>query len=266
MHPRVRPPGPLYPSLPIVTPDPPERRSESERFGALFYLGIAGLFVMAGLIGWFGWSAWSMRTVWSNVYVIHDDSRSDIERIQAAYDLTRDPRVNARQLWDIALGRTLPPQARYLVAEALSAAAVEADPRGYILAVSRSEGWPGWLRVLLTRPIAYEAAHGSRLPGTALAELSQNSDPAIVAWARFAQAAGGDQNAEASLRAEAAASADSLARQLTEALDLQTPEDRVQALDRATLWLRDHHPDARDLWSGWEIVNGRVTPTMKAKP
>ncbi len=62
---------PEFPDLPIVTPDPP-RRSESERYGSLFYLGVGGLAVLVVLIGWFGWSAWSLRDVWTNIYILND--------------------------------------------------------------------------------------------------------------------------------------------------------------------------------------------------
>jgi hypothetical protein len=267
MQPHVHPPGTVFPTLPIVTPDPPKRRSQGERFGALFYLGIAGLVVMAALVGWFAWSAWSLRTVWANVYALHDEKRSEAERIQAAYELSRDPRVNARQLWDIALERPLPPLARYLVAEALPAEAVEADPRGYILSVARSEGWPGWLRVLLARPIAYYAAVGYYLPGEPLAELASNNDSTIVLWAKYAQAVVGDREAASSLRAAVADGPNrGLAEELVHALDATSPPARFKALDAATLWLRDHHPDGLPVWSGWRLSDGRITAEHRPSP
>ena len=255
-----------FPTLPIVTPDPPApapapKRSAGERFGGMFYLGIAGLVVMVGLVGWFGWGLWSLREVWSNVYVLHDSSRPERDRIQAAYDLSRDPKVNARQLWDIALERPLPPLARYLIAEALPAATVEDDPRGYVLAVARSEGWPDWLRVLLARPIAYEAVKGGRFPREPLEELAKNPDPAVALWAVFALASPGDEDARTRLRGAARpGSFQPMAEHLLTALDAATPAERNRSLDAATVWLRDHHPAATSVWKGWRINNGRVEP------
>ncbi len=166
-----------FPILPIVTPDPPPRsRSQAERFGALFYLGVVGLIVLLTLVGWFGWSVWTLRSIWWNVYVLHDPKRPDADRNAAAYAFSHDPAVNQRQLWDVALRKDLPPLARYVVAEGLTDEAAAADPKGYGLAVVRSEGWPDWLRLLLLRPLAYRAAAGHPLPREALAELRQTRD------------------------------------------------------------------------------------------
>jgi hypothetical protein len=251
-----------FPTLPIVTPDSPApKRTAVERFGGMFTLGIVGLVVMVGLVGWFGWSVWALRDVWSNVYVLHDTSRPEKDRIQAAYDLSRNPKVNARQLWDIALERRLPPLARYLIAEALPAAATEDDPRGYVLAVARSEGWPEWLRVLLARPIAYEASEGGRFPREPLEELAKNPDPAVALWAVFALARPGDEEARIRLRVSAGqGSFAPVAEQLLIALDATTPAERTASLDAATLWLREHHPASVSVWKGWRIKNARVEP------
>src|SRR5262245_58073951 len=123
---------PIRSDLPIVTPDPP-RRSQAERYGGLFALGIAGLLVLIALVGWFGWSAWSLREVWWNVYLLNDPGRSEADRIAAAVALSRDPRVSQRQRMDLCLSRTPPDLARYLLAESLTSEAIAADPRGYAL-------------------------------------------------------------------------------------------------------------------------------------
>ncbi len=257
------PPRWVFPSLPIVTPDPP-RRSEAERFGALFYVGIGGLVVMVSLLGWFAWSVWSLRTVWTNVYVLHDPQRSDGERIEAAYLFSHDPAVNQRQLWDVALETKLPPLARYVVAESLTEEAAAADPRGYGLAVARSEGWPDWLRLLLVRPLAYRAATDLPLPREALAELRRSHDPATLLWSTYALAEGskGDAEAVESLRGSAQGKTPEapLAAFLFQAQEATRYSDRVQALDDATLWLRRHHPEASRLWNGWEVENDRLVP------
>jgi hypothetical protein len=262
-EPPAPPPGIDFPVLPIVTraeqeQDQTRRRSGGDKYGGLFYLGVAGLAIMAALIGWFGWSAWSLRDVWKNVYVLHDQSRSEAERVEAAYALARDPRVNQRQHWDTCLRKPLPPLARYVLAEALTAEAVMADPRGYALAVARSTDWPVWLRLLLARPLAYAAAQGVPIPPAPLRELRDRQyDPAISLWAEFALAAAKppDDDAAAALARAAAAGAapdNTFARMLQEALRAEGTE-RIQRLDEASRWLRTHHPEASKVWSGWHV-------------
>lgn len=261
-----------FPSLPIITPDTP-RLSDREKYGALFHLGLAGLVVVIGLLTWFAWSAWSLRSVLVNVFVLHEPKRSESDRIQAAYALTRDPNVNQRQLWDIALSKPqppLPPLARYLVAEGLTAEAVSADPRGYAVSVARSEGWPDWLRLLLLRPMAYRAAAGQPLPREPLEELAGNPDPAIQLWAQYILAASlKSKNSDASAYIQTAAdTADTrqpLARYLLDALNSARLVDRVSALDAATRWLRHGHPQASPIWEAWTIRGARVVPNAAPK-
>src|SRR5919112_355497 len=115
--------GKRWPSLPVIRVDTP-RKTQAEKYGGLYYLGIAGLFVLVGLIGWFAYGVWSLRDVGARIYVLHDRRRPEAERIQAAGALARDPRVNQRQLWDMCVREQgLPPLARYLIAEALTAEA-----------------------------------------------------------------------------------------------------------------------------------------------
>lgn len=241
-----------YPDLPILpsTPSPPPapRRSASEKYGGLLWLGVGGLVVLVGLIAWFAWSAWGLRGVWEAVYVMNDPARPEGERVAAAGRVAADPRVTQRQLWDLALSRVPPERARYVVAEALTGEAIAADPNGFALAVARSEGWPGWLRVLLARPLAYGAdVYG--LPKAPLAELRASDDPMVALWAAYAQAAG-REDAEARAALEAAkADGDELAERLLRALDSPPRSaERRARLDAATRWLRDHHPDARRVW------------------
>jgi hypothetical protein len=243
--------------LPIITPDPaPPRRSQAERFGGLFYLGIGGLAVLLALVGWFGWRLWQLRPVWERVYLLNDPSRPEAERVQAAYDLAREPEFNDRQRWDLALSRVPPPLARYLLAESLTAEAIAADPSAYALAVARSEGWPDWLRLLLIRPMALDDGRLG-LPRDPLAELRAHPDPAINLWAAYVQAvARDDPEAAAFLRSPAGADAGmgELGASLAGALDARG-EARRALLDRATLWQRRHHADSARLWDGW-VVRG----------
>jgi hypothetical protein len=242
-----------FPDLPILpsTPPPPPapRRSTAERYGAILYLGLGGLAVLVGLVAWFAWSAWGLRDVWEAIYVMNDPARPEAERVAAAGRLAADPRVTPRQLWDLALSRVPPERARYIVAEALDGRAIAADPSGFALAVARSEGWPGWLRVLLARPLAYGADEHA-LPKAPLAELRAYPDAIVALWAAYAQAAGRD-DAEARQALETAREGENagLARLLAEALDAPThSETRRARLDAATDWLRDNHPDARRVW------------------
>jgi hypothetical protein len=253
------PDRPRFPTLPIVTPDPP-RRTVSEKYGSLFYVGIGGLLVVIALVAWFAWGTWSLRAVWSNVYVLHDAGRSESDRVAAAYTLSRDSRVNQRQLWDISLRRPLPPLARYVVAEALTAEAAVADPRAYGVGVARSEGWPAWLRLLLTRPMAYAAALDLPVDRDSLAELARNPDPATTLWATFALAVGPSGDPESATALRKAATTDTpdreLAALLVKALESPREPERIEALDAATLWLRTHHPEAAKLWNGWLVRDG----------
>lgn len=249
---KTPPDRPAFPPLPIVTPDPP-RRSASERFGSLFYLAISGLLVVLLLVGWFVWQAWQMREVWRNVYVLHDAARAEPERVEAARALSGDPRVNQRQRWDIVMRRDLPPRARYVVAEGLTAEAAAADPRAYGTAVARSEGWPDWLRLLLVRPMAYSAAMDRPVSREALERLRLHGDPAIRLWALFSLAVGpeGDPGYRTALQDAAAADTPTraLAELLVRAIETPRESDRLKVLDEATAWLRAHYPPVEALWS-----------------
>lgn len=253
-----------FPELPVVTPDPsPRRRSPVERFGALFILGLLGLVVLVGMIAWFAVGVWSLRQVWRDTYVLHDAGRPLAERIDAAYSLSRSPHVNQRQFLEMSLRKSLPDLARYVLAESLTAEAVSADPRGYALMVARSEGWPDWLRLLLLRPLAYEAGTGLSLPGEPLTELRRHPDPIVSLWATYTQAVAGhgDPEAAEALAREAAGSGPlpELARLLLEA-QRSTEPTRSEALDRATVWLHRHHPGAERTWRGWEVRAGHLIP------
>ena len=256
-----RPDTPSFPSLPIINSGP-ERRPDSARFGALFYLGVAGLVLVLALVGWFAWGAWTLRAVWGRVYILHDPGRSEAERVQAAFDLSRDPRVAQQELWAISLRKSLPPIARYVVAEGLTAEAVRPNPRGHGLAVARSEGWPDWLRLLLARPMAYAAACGQPVDREALEELAERTDPILVLWARYTLAAsrGGAPSSESILRATAVRDGPyrSLATWLVAALDAPRLAERRANLDTASLWLRTGHPEAAPLWNRWEIRGDRL--------
>jgi hypothetical protein len=262
MDPNARPPEPppIFPTLPIVTPDPP-RLTQREKYGALFYLGIAGLLISLALVGRFAWGLWEMRDVWRNVYVLHDAARPTDDRIQAAFALARDGRVDAQQRWDIALRKPLPDMARYVVAESLSTDVVKADPGGFARAVAFSEGWPEWLRLLGLHAMALAAAEGVIFPGEPLDALSGRPEPLFAVWADYIRAVSGDGDrpAAARLRDRAAAGrADArTAGELAQAIEAGSFE-RTTHLDAATRLIRMDSPDAARLWEGWAERDGRL--------
>jgi hypothetical protein len=239
-----------FPTLPIISADPPPR-TERQKYGGLFYLGIAGLVLLAIMIGWFSYRVWQLRDVWAEIYVLHDAKRSESARVESAVRLSRDRRVTDHQLMEICLRRDLPDRARYVLAEAVSTEAVARDPRAYGLAVSLSQDWPDWLRLVLSRRLAYGATRGYAIPEIALDQLSKQSDPMIQLWARYSLAMlpGIKSNAAAELADAAAGPGDNgmLARMLLEAKEAP-PQERERLLDRATIWMRQHHPEAAKIW------------------
>jgi hypothetical protein len=251
-----------FPKLPIIpsTPPPPAPAAKADKYGSLRYLALGGLIVLVALVGYFGYGVWSMRDVWARIYVVNDARRPEADRVVAAEALARDPRVSQRQRWDLALSRTPPPLARYLLAEGLTAEAVSADPRGYAMAVARSEGWPDWLRLMLLRPMAYWASdHPGEhtLPRDPLVELTRHADPILALWARYTLAASEDDR-EVAVAIRDESRRDGPRRELAEMMAMalpgnvqgSTPDFRRRALDMATVWLRSHHPEAVALFAG----------------
>jgi hypothetical protein len=261
------PGNPGLTELPIVTLEPWEQRSRLEKYGSFYYLALAGLVLLVGMISWFAWGAWSLREVWRDVYILHDPARSEADRVMAAGRLASNPNSTQRQRYDIALNRDLPDRARYLVAEALTTEAAKDDPRGYALAVSRSqgEGWPDWFRLLMLRPLAYGAGAGAAIEQAPLIELLEHNDPSIRLWARYVLAESNRYNSEfeKELRSEAAAGdPGELVAILVSALDAEHDADRVALLDEATQWVQDHHPGAVAVWS----AGGGSGPGIEADP
>lgn len=258
-----------FPDLPILNPgevprpSPTPARGEREKYGALFYLGVGGLFLLIGLIAWFGHGLWTNRDIWADVFVLNDAERPEDERLDAALRLSRNPRLEDGARIEMALRKDLPPLARYLLAESVSTEPVAHDPRSYALAVARSEGWPDWLRLLLSTDLAFGAARGYDLPVQALNELRGHSDPMIGLWATYSLAAlgrgGVGPTPAVSLEESSRASgpAGDLAAMLLGALRAKG-EDRERRLDAATLWLRRHHPQAAAIWRGREIRGQHV--------
>jgi hypothetical protein len=261
--------GRRFPDLPIINPGEgpapvtAPARGQREKYGALFYLGIAGLVVLLALIGWFGHGIWSNRDIWADVYVLSDAKRSEGDRLDAALRLSRNPRLDDGARMEMSLRKDLPELARYLLAESVSTDLVAHDPRSHALAVARSEGWPDWLRLLLSRRLAYGAGRGYAIPREALDELRRHSDPMIGLWATYSLAvlprSGPDpaMTAELERSARVPGATGELAARLLDALRA-TGEERERRLDEATDWLRRHHPQADEIWRGREVRDQRA--------
>jgi len=249
-----------FPKLPILNAAVPAR-SQREKYGGLFYLGIAGLAIVVALVAWFAHAVWGLRDVGALVYVLHDPKRAETERIQAAFRLSRDRRVSDSQLMEMSLGRDLPELGRYLLAEAVSTELVARDPRGYALTVARSAGWPDWLRLLLGRRLAYGAIRGYAIPREPLDELADHADPLIGLWAACALALAPGSEPRLTARLEHAARVSDEQGELASmllAVLAAPPAERERRLDEATIWLRRHHGQAAKIWQGWEIRDGRL--------
>jgi hypothetical protein len=82
----------------------------------------------------------------------------------------------------------------------------------------------------------------------------------------LAEGSRGDEGSLEDLRRAAAQESHErpLAGLLLKALDSNRLEDRIAALDEATVWIRDHHPDAAPLWRGWSVLDGRLIETPTA--
>ena len=264
--PIITPPSNKFPELPVITPDPP-RLSLREKYGALYYLGVAGLAISIALVSSFAYGVWTLRDVWSAVYTLHHEGKPEAERIRSAWAIARHPSVNDRQKSDIALRKDLPKLARYVIAEGLTSQSIQTDPKGYALMVAKSEGWPDWFRLLMARPMAYAVGEGYRIPWEPLDLLREHKDPAIALWATYTRAAMEPGDAPALQALEQAASrGDRFAplAALLESAARNQGDGRVQKLDEATAWLRTHHPEASEIWKGWTVKDGKLVETPSA--
>jgi hypothetical protein len=249
-----------FPSLPIISPDVP-RRTQREKYGSMLYLGLAGLAVILALVGWFGYRFWTMRDVWAHVYVLHDAKASEEARLRAAFALSRDSRVEQRQLWEMSLRRNLPDLARYIMAEGIGTELVAEDPQGYVSAVALSPDWPSWLRLVLTRPMAYAATAGHTISRETLSELCRQDDKITRLWALYALAVQSNPDPQTVVMLEKASAEGGPLKDLADLFlsALRAHESQRPAiLDRATAWNRVHHPEAVRVWQGWAIRDGNL--------
>ncbi len=252
-----------FPSLPIINNPQAPPRSQREKYGTLFYLGILGLTVLVAVVGWFGYSVWSLRDVWAKIYILSDVREPAVRRIQAAFSLGHDPRVEQRQLWDLSLRRELPDLARAILAEGIGSELVAENPQGYVTAVARSPDWPGWLRLSLTRPMAYAATRGHAISRERLGELCRLGDPIVRIWALYALAVQTRPDPQTAVEIERVAESSAPEHELAGLFlaAIRTDEaHRLEILDRATLWNRSHHPATARLWQDWAVRDGTLVP------
>lgn len=262
--------APRFPELPILNlgerpASTAAQRGQREKYGSLFYLGIAGLVVLVSLIGWFGHGLWSNRDIWADVFALNDATRPETDRLNAALRLARNLRLDDSPRMEMALRKDLPALARYMLAESVSTDLVAVSPRSFAMTVARSEGWPDWLRLLLARRLAYGAGRGYDIPREPLDELQRHADPMIGLWATYALAEmpHGDPDPVPAGKLAKAANGQGAIAELAARLRaaLVAPEDeRERRLDEATEWLRRHHPQAAELWREWGVQDQRVVP------
>ena len=136
-----------FPELPIlnasaVVSTSAPVRSQREKYGGLFYLGISGLVFLIAWIGWFGYGVWTNRDIWADVYTLSSTTRPEEERVQAAFRLSGNPRLDDTQKMALTLRRDLPDLARYLLAESVSTELVARDPRSFTMLVARVRAGP----------------------------------------------------------------------------------------------------------------------------
>jgi hypothetical protein len=221
------------------------------------------------MVAIFGYGVWALRDVWSSVYVLHHEGRAEAERIKAAWVIARHPSVNDRQRSDIAFRKTLPPLARYIIAEGLTSEAIRTDPKEYAMMIAKSEGWPNWLRLLMVRPMAYGVGEGYRIAWEPLDLLRENPDTAIALWATYTRAVMAPGDPAAAQALEEATRKEGPFQELAWTLDVAARADgdaRIAKLDEATAWLRSHHPEAKELWKGWAERDGKLVKEPGPEP
>ena len=87
-----------FPKLPILSQaeiPPAPRLSQREKYGGLFYVGIAGLVLLCLMVGWFAYGFWSLRDVWEDVYVLHNPRRTRVR--SRASRLSSQPRSSRQR-------------------------------------------------------------------------------------------------------------------------------------------------------------------------
>ncbi len=126
-------------------------------------------------------------------------------------------------------------------------------------------GWPDWLRLLLSRRLAYGAGRGYDIPREPMEELKQHADPMVGLWATYALALLPGSSPDPAMVAELedfSHSVDARGELATRLLGaIRAEKERESRLDDATIWLRQHHPQAANIWQGWEVHDQQIVPS-----
>jgi|GEM_PF-3596081 len=173
--------------LPDFSPPPQPRLTNSEKYGSLYWMGIAGLIASIMLVSWFAVNLWMMRDVWQAIYVLHDADSPVDARVQAAEFLSTDPRMEPSQIQPMIFRKSLPEKARYILAEHLDKA-LSAKDAGEMLQLLSTEGPtspPNWLRGHLARLAVITLKPDSSFPVTTLTKFIADPDPVVADWAAF---------------------------------------------------------------------------------
>jgi hypothetical protein len=205
------------------------------------------LVALIGWVSWFAFRAWSMRDLWSNVAIIHDPRRPLEDRLTAARGVSRDPRVDPRQIWDMLIQDGLPERVRSVLGTGLPEDLVRAEPGVVLGAVASRQDWPASLRLALLLKAAHAVRADGAWPVGPLRDLQVSDDPAIAMLASFVQAACfRDSAARARLERRAGdPTSGEFARRLSWALEAND-EHRRDELERAQSWLEANHPAFHD--------------------
>jgi len=129
--------------------------------------------------------------------------------------------------------------------------------------VARSPDWPDWLRLALARPMAYAATRGHAISRERLGELCRLDDAILRVWALYALAVQTRPDPQTAVEIERVAKSSAPEHELAELLlaAIRTDEARrLEILDRATLWNREHHPATARLWQGCAVREGTLVP------
>lgn len=183
--------------LPDSGPVPePARLTNLQKYGGLYWLGLAGLVTTFLLVGWFGINLWLMRGVWREIYVLHKEDFPDARRIAAARYLAESPDVQPSQIQPMLFRRPLPDEARLILAESLKKADSVASARQMLglLATEGATSPPPFLRRHLARLSAVTIPADSRFPAESFAALLNDKDLIVADWAAFALTRSADES------------------------------------------------------------------------
>lgn len=181
-----------FPKL-TVLPDsegPPQqpRLTNFQKYGGLYWLGIAGLVSSLLLVGWFAVNMWLMRDVWREIYVLHNEDLPEARRIAAAEFLANAPDIEATQIQPMIFRRPLPEKARIILAESLKQADNAASARQMLglLATEGATSPQPWLRRHLARLAAITIPVDSRFPANTFEKHLSDDDAVVADWSAFA--------------------------------------------------------------------------------